>query len=61
MLANLRRTWLAKVQVPLPFLCYGMGHHALSGRFDIIHCHWLPTAVAALMARRSVAPNLPLF
>ena len=33
MLANLRRTWLAKVQAPTPFLCYGMGHQALSGTF----------------------------
>jgi len=51
MLANLRRTWLAKVQVPLLFLAMVWAIKRYQECFDLIHCHWLPTAVAALMAR----------
>ena len=51
MLANLRRGWLAKVQVPLLFFAMVWAIKRYQARFDIIHCHWLPTAVAALMAR----------
>jgi glycosyltransferase involved in cell wall biosynthesis len=50
-LANLRRTWLAPVQVPLFFFAMVWAIKRYQARFDIIHCHWLPTAVAALMAR----------
>jgi glycosyltransferase involved in cell wall biosynthesis len=51
MLANLRRTWLARVQVPLLFFAMVWAIVRCQERFDLIHCHWLPTAVAALMAR----------
>ena len=51
MLANLRRTWLAKVQVPFLFFATVWTIVHYQKRFDLIHCHWLPTAVAALMAR----------
>ncbi len=50
-LANLRRTWLAKVQAPLLFFAMVWAIKRYQARFDIVHCHWLPTAVAALMAR----------
>jgi hypothetical protein len=51
MLANIRRGWLAKVQVPLLFFTMVWAIVRYQERFDLIHCHWLPTAVAALMAR----------
>jgi glycosyltransferase involved in cell wall biosynthesis len=51
MLANLRHTWLARVQVPLLFFTMVWAIVYYQERFDLIHCHWLPTAVAALMAR----------
>ena len=51
MLANFRRIWLAKVQVPLLFFAMVWAIVRYQERFDLIHCHWLPTAVAALMAR----------
>jgi glycosyltransferase involved in cell wall biosynthesis len=51
MLANIRRGWLAKVQVPFLFFAMVWAVVRYQGRFDLIHCHWLPTAVAALMAR----------
>jgi len=50
-LANIRRGWLAKVQVPLLFFATVWAIVRYQERFDLIHCHWLPTAVAALMAR----------
>jgi glycosyltransferase involved in cell wall biosynthesis len=50
-LANLRRTWLAKVQAPLLFFVMVWAIKRYQARFDVIHCHWLPTAVAALVAR----------
>jgi glycosyltransferase involved in cell wall biosynthesis len=51
MLANIHRGWLAKVQVPLFFctMVWAIGRY--QERCDLIHCHWLPTAVAALVAR----------
>jgi glycosyltransferase involved in cell wall biosynthesis len=51
MLANLRRSWLATVQAPLLFLAMVWAIKRYQAHFDIIHCHWLPTAVAALIAR----------
>lgn len=51
MVANIRRGWLAKVQVPLLFFAMLWAIVRYQERFDLIHCHWLPTAVAALMAR----------
>jgi glycosyltransferase involved in cell wall biosynthesis len=51
MLANLRCTWLARLQVPLLFFAMVWAIVRYQERFDLIHCHWLPTAVAALMAR----------
>jgi len=51
MLANIRRGWLAKVQVPLLFFTTVWAIVRYQERVDLIHCHWLPTAVAALMAR----------
>src|SRR5215510_11957203 len=50
-LANLRRGWLAKVQVPLFFLATLWAIVRYQEHCDLIHCHWLPTALAALMAR----------
>jgi glycosyltransferase involved in cell wall biosynthesis len=49
--ANLCRTWLAKVQVLLLFFAMVWTIVRYQERFDLIHCHWLPTAVAALIAR----------
>ena len=51
MLANFRRMWLAQVQVPLLFFAMVWAIVRHQERFDLIHCHWLPTAVAALIAR----------
>ena len=51
MLANIRHAWLAKVQVPLFFLATVRAILRYQDRFDLIHCHWLPTAIAALTAR----------
>jgi hypothetical protein len=50
-LANIRRGWLARVQVPLLFFTTVWAIVRYQERVDLIHCHWLPTAVAALMAR----------
>jgi len=50
-LANFRRLWLAKAQVPFLFFTMVWAIVRYQERFDLIHCHWLPTAVAALIAR----------
>ena len=38
-------------QVPLLFFTIVWAIVRYQERFDLIHCHWLPTAVAALIAR----------
>jgi glycosyltransferase involved in cell wall biosynthesis len=50
-LATLRSGWLAKVQVPLLFGAMVWAICRAQKQVDLIHCHWLPTAVAALVAR----------
>jgi glycosyltransferase involved in cell wall biosynthesis len=50
-LSNMRHSWLARVQVPLFFLATMRAILRYQDRVDLIHCHWLPTAIAALIAR----------
>ncbi len=50
-LANARHSWLAKLQVPLFFFATFLAILRYQNRVDLIHCHWLPTAIAALLAR----------
>lgn len=50
-LANIRRSWLARIQLPLFFLATIRAVLGYQDRFDLIHCHWLPTAMAALITR----------
>lgn len=51
-LANIHRSRLASVQVPLLLLATTWAILRYQDRFDLmIHCYWLPTAVAALIAR----------
>lgn len=50
-LANLRNSWLARAQVP-SYAVTGLAavrHHLAT--HDVVHCHWLPTAMLALAAR----------
>src|SRR6266545_364167 len=60
MLANLRRTWLAKAQVPLFFNAMVWAIRRYQARVDLIHCHWLPTAMAAVMARSGSCVRPPI-
>jgi len=50
-LANIRNSWLNKLQIPLFFLATVWAIKRYQDHFDLIHCHWLPTAIAALIAR----------
>ena len=50
-LANLRHSWLARLQVPLLFCSTFLAILRHQNKADLIHCHWLPTAIAALLAR----------
>lgn len=50
-LANIRHSWLARLQVPLLFWCTFLAILRHQNSVDLIHCHWLPTAIAALLAR----------
>ena len=48
---NLRNSWLAKVQLPFLMAAMTLTIARHQSRFDLVHCHWLPTAGAALLAR----------
>lgn len=50
-LANIRHSWLARLQIPLLFWSTFLAILRHQSRVDLIHCHWLPTAIAALLAR----------
>lgn len=50
-LANIRQSWLARAQIPFFFLATVWAILRCQERFDLIHCHWLPSAIAALIAR----------
>ncbi len=51
MLTNIRHSWVARLQVPFFMLATMWAIWSRQDHFDLIHCHWLPTAVAALLAR----------
>lgn len=59
-LANIRTSWMGKIQAPFLFLGMVWGILRYQDCFDLIHCHWLPTAVAALMARPFSSTNPPI-
>jgi len=50
-LLSIRNSCLARVQTPFFFLALVWAILRYQEHFDIIHCHWLPTALAALLAR----------
>jgi glycosyltransferase involved in cell wall biosynthesis len=50
-LANMRHSRLAKIQIPFFFSALVRAILRYQDHFDLIHCHWVPTAVAALIAR----------
>lgn len=57
---NLRLSWLARFQV-IPFiiaLVWAIYRHQKN--YQVIHCHWLPTALAALLVRPFSRHNPPI-
>jgi glycosyltransferase involved in cell wall biosynthesis len=59
-LGNLRQSWLARIQV-IPFLVATMWSILLrQSDYDIIHCHWLPMALAALLVRPFTSVTKPI-
>jgi glycosyltransferase involved in cell wall biosynthesis len=59
-LANLRRSWVARLQ--LPFLMIGLVREIAKHRkdYEIIHCHWLPTTWAAWLAQAFSRDRRPI-
>jgi glycosyltransferase involved in cell wall biosynthesis len=60
MVVNLRQHWLARCQVPFLFGAMLRALRQYQRQVDIVHCHWLPTAIAGLMARGSKRQGPPL-
>ncbi len=50
-LGNIRQSVMAKIQVPFFFFAVVLAIFKHQNTSDIIHCHWLPTAIAAIIAR----------
>lgn len=50
-LGNIQHSLMAKIQVPFFFFAIVRAILKYQNRSDIIHCHWLPTAIAAIIAR----------
>jgi len=50
-LANLRNSWLARLQLPLYLAFMLVKTVKYQNQADLIHCHWLPTALIAILAR----------
>lgn len=49
--ANVKRSFLAKLQIPFFFLALTRAILRYQDKVDLLNCHWLPTAVAALLMR----------
>jgi len=50
-MGNLKRSWLARIQLPFFMLSMALRILRERKRHDVIHCHWLPSAMAAIAAR----------
>lgn len=50
-LSNIKKSLLAKIQVPFFMASTVFSIVRYQENCDIIHCHWLPTAIAAIIAR----------
>lgn len=59
-LANLRNSWLARLQVPFLFWALAREVRRRAWDYDLIHCHWLPTVWAAWAAQRFVREPRPI-
>ncbi len=52
MMSNISHRWQAKLQVPFLMVALAWAIARRQGGYDLVHCHWVPTAIAALSARR---------
>ncbi|BHH82932.1 glycosyltransferase family 4 protein [Desulforhopalus sp. 52FAK] len=59
-LSNIRNSLLAKLQVPLYMLATIFTIIRNQNNYDVIHCHWLPTAIAAIIARLVSSKKTPI-
>ena len=59
-LANLRNSWLARLQLPLLFLAMVLEIRRRARAYDVIHCHWLPTVWAAWLSQRFTGRPRPV-
>jgi len=59
-LANLRRSLLANVQLPFMLLFLVLSIRRLCRQADVIHCHWLPTVWAVWLAKRLAFSAAPI-
>lgn len=58
--ANLRTSWLARVQLPLMLLTMWFRIILTLGRVDVVHCHWLPTVWLAWSAMLVTSKRRPI-
>ncbi len=59
-LRNIHHSLMAKVQIPFFFFAIVRAILQHQNDSDIIHCHWLPTAIAALIARPFSSSRPPI-
>lgn len=59
-LANLRTSLLAVVQLPFFIFRMPMALKSMVRNIDIVHCHWLPTVWAALIVRAISVKKFPI-
>ena len=43
--SNLKRSWMARIQLPVFFLCFLVSTWKSARHVDYIHCHWLPAGL----------------
>jgi phosphatidyl-myo-inositol dimannoside synthase len=59
-LANIRNSWLARLQVPLLLSSMTWRLFQLCPKFDLIHCHWLPMVWVAWLGSRLRFMRVPI-
>ncbi|MFH1102998.1 MAG: glycosyltransferase family 4 protein [Pseudomonadota bacterium] len=59
-MANIRNSWLARIQIPILFFSAVRSIIRHQIRCQLIHCHWTPMSFAALLARSFSRVKLPI-
>ncbi|MDO8538479.1 MAG: glycosyltransferase family 4 protein [archaeon] len=59
-IANIKRSMLAKIQLPFFFLSFVFASFNEIRKADIVHCHWIPSALTAMLPAKILGKKIIL-